>query len=217
MKTSLYSIFILCILVLVPVGILAKDREESDIRPSLSDSINSALDYQLSIYPAAQYRDIYKNFMQDFFGPGHILTDTAAAGLYLRQELSESGPFEGPLYEPTGYKGNFYRVNLSLIRDSIIPYQLFFNTFLESVSTIIPPESSVWMENWNAIDSIITARDLHFENEIEDREQMARQFAEGNFIVHHSQKYNETVNFHYRIISRKNFETILLPLIRSAR
>ncbi len=42
---------------------------------SIRDSIAEALDYQLEHYPASHYRDVYKNFMQDFFGPGHILCD----------------------------------------------------------------------------------------------------------------------------------------------
>ncbi|MDE6637096.1 MAG: hypothetical protein K2K32_02525, partial [Muribaculaceae bacterium] len=88
--------------------------------PTVTDSIAEALDYQMSHYPSSQYRDVYKNFMQDFFGPGHILADTAASGRYLRQELSEEGPFDGPLYEKTGFRGNFYRVNLSLIKDGIV-------------------------------------------------------------------------------------------------
>ncbi|MDE6806059.1 MAG: hypothetical protein K2J05_04560, partial [Muribaculaceae bacterium] len=64
------------------------------------DSVVVALRYQMQNYPASQYRDVYKNFMQDFFGPGHILNDTAASARYLRSELAGDEPFEGPLYEP---------------------------------------------------------------------------------------------------------------------
>lgn len=97
--------------------------------PTAADSISEALDYQMRHYPVSQYRDVYKNFMQDFFGPGHILADTAASGRYLRQELAEEGPFDGPLYEKTGFRGNFYRVNLSLIKDGTIQYDVFFPAF----------------------------------------------------------------------------------------
>lgn len=193
----------------------SKSTVEAD-RMSLEDSIANALDYQLENYPASQYRDVYKNFMQDFFGPGHILADTAASARYLRHELTETDTFGGPLYEKTGYKGNFYRVNLSLIKDSIIPYDLFFNTFVESVQGIVPPTGEDWMKTWGVIDGIISRKGLHFPDEEKDREELAKQFAEGNYIAHHSQRYNDSVHFHYRIISRDNFEQILLPLIKKS-
>ena len=183
---------------------------------TVADSIADALDYQLSHYPSSQYRDVYKNFMQDFFGPGHILADTAASGRYLRQELAEEGPFEGPMYEKTGYKGNFYRVNLSLIKDGIVPYETFFPAFVESVQGITPPSGEEWMKTWNQIDSVINAKELHFPDEANDRNELKEQFAEGNYIAHHSRRFNDSVHFHYRIISRANFETIILPLIEKS-
>lgn len=185
-------------------------------QPTTEDSIAAALDYQLKNYPASQYRDVYKNFMQDFFGPGHILADTASAGNYLRHELAEEGPFDGPLYEPTGYQGNFYRVNLSVIKDSIIPYDVYFNTFVESVQGIVPPDGETWMNTWNLIDKVIKNKGIHFHDEGSDREAMTKQFAEGDYVVHHSKRYNDSVNFHYRIISRQNFEEVILPYLNDS-
>ncbi len=197
---------------------LSKTSDSESIPAStIADSISEALDYQMSHYPSSQYRDVYKNFMQDFFGPGHILADTAASARYLRQELAEEGPFEGPLYEKTGFRGNFYRVNLSVIKDSIVPYDLFFNTFVESVQGITPPSGEEWMETWSMVDSVITAKDIHFFDEETDRQALQSQFAEGNYIAHHSLRFNDSVHFHYRIISRDNFETILFPLIQKSK
>lgn len=206
---------IACLGILGSPGCRSSNSIPIDDEESTEDSIANALEYQVSNYPASQYRDIYKNFMQDFFGPGHILADTAASGRYLRNELNEESPFEGPLYEKTGYKGNFYRVNLSLIKDGIIPYDLFFKIFVESVQGIVPPSGEEWMKTWSLIDMVITEKGLHFPDEDKDRKELARQFAEGDYVVHHSQRYNDSVNFHYRIISRDNFEQILLPLIET--
>lgn len=47
-----------------------------------ADSIRWAIIYQLNEWPESEYRDIYKNFMQDRFGPGHILKDKKAAEAY---------------------------------------------------------------------------------------------------------------------------------------
>lgn len=185
--------------------------------PTRIDSIVNALEYQRSRYPVSQYRDVYKNFMQDFFGPGHILNDTTASGKYLRHELQTTEVFDGPDYEPTGFQGNFYRVNIGLIKDGTIPYPLFFLTFVESVQGITPPDSATWMNTWKEIDDAITKSGWKFNNEEQDRQDLNKQFEEGNFIVHHSEAYDKAVNFHYRIISRDNFQNIILPLIEKKK
>ena len=195
-------------------AVTTRGEMDSAESPSTADSISAALDYQMAHYPVSQYRDVYKNFMQDFFGPGHILADTAASGRYLRRELSEGRPFDGPLYEPTGYKGNFMRVNIGLIADGSIPYNLFFDTFVESVQDITPPPADEWMRTWSCIDSVIITKGFRFHNEESDREALKKQFAEGDYIVHHSQRYNDSVRFHYRIISTPLFRERLLPLIK---
>ena len=179
-----------------------------------ADSIRMALEYQLEHYPASQYRDVYKNFMQDYFGPGHILNDTVAAGKYLRYELDNSEIFDGPDFEPTGFEGNFYRVNLRLIKDCTIPYDNFFDAFVKSVQGIIPPDDETWMKIWDEIDNEIQSMGLNFDNEEQDRADLAEQFKQGNFITHHSRAFNETNNFHYRIISRDIFNSLILPPIK---
>lgn len=170
-----------------------------------NDSIRLALEYQLKHYPASQYRDVYKNFMQDYFGPGHILNDTVAAGNYLRYELDNSEKFGGPDFEPTGFEGNFFRVNLRLIKDGTIPYDKFFEAFVESVQGIVPPDGETWMKLWSEIDNEIQSMGLTFENEEQDRTALAQQFKRGNYIAHHSTAFNEANNFHYRIISKDIF------------
>lgn len=198
----------------VATYIIQRQDKEQPVMPTRRDSIAKALDYQMKNYPASQYRDVYKNFMQDFFGPGHILADTAASGRYMRQELAEEGPFDGPRYEKTGFKGNFYRVNLSLIKDGTIPYDVFFPAFVESVQGVTPPSGEEWMKTWSVIDSVINEKGISFFDEESDRRELGEQFAEGNYIAHHSHRFNDSVHFHYRIISRENFDSIILSLIK---
>lgn len=203
---------LLSFFLLSPVFILS--YAESPI--NRTDSIREALKYQISHYPSSQYRDVYKNFMQDYFGPGHLLNDTAAAGRGLRKELDITEVFEGPDYEPTGFQGNFYRVNLRLIKENIIPYDLFFETFVESVQSIQPPSPSYWMGIWNEVDNEIKQMGLSFMNEETDRRELKDQFSKDNFVVHHSDAYNEAVNFHYRIISKDKFENVILPILEKS-
>lgn len=195
---------------------MSQTTEHRNNEKTTVDSISDALEIQMKRYPASQYRDVYKNFMQDFFGPGHILSDTASAGKYLRYELAQNGPFEGPLYEKTGYRGNFYRVNLSLILDSIVPYETFFTAFVNSVQGIVPPSVKEWRKTWSQIDKVITSKGLTFLNEDEDRKALSEQFEKGEFVMHHSKTFNDSVHFHYRIMSKSNFENNILPFLNAS-
>ena len=179
--------------------------------------IYKALLYQLGNYPFSQYRDVYKNFMQDYFGPGHILADTAASARYLQKELNGTDLFDGPDYETTGFNGNFYRVNLRLLADGTIPYKIFFDSFVESVRGIVPPNGEEWMKIWESIDSVIIKTGCTFENEEQDRNELYKQFSQGYYIVHHSKAFDDNSNFHYRIISKEIFNNIILPLIESKK
>lgn len=168
-------------------------------------------------YPEAQYRDVYKNFMQDYFGPGHILSDTIAASRYMSEELQKMRNYDGPAYEPTGYNGNFYRVNLSLVKDSIIPYDKYFYAFFRSVSGIVPPPHNEWQLEWMAIDGIIRDNGFSYPEEEYDRKEIMDLLSKGNFVVHHSERFNNVYELHYRIISKEIFLTELLPLIEKSR
>ncbi|MDE6578140.1 MAG: hypothetical protein K2J82_01610 [Muribaculaceae bacterium] len=211
---------LVCFILIVSSSLFSQifNSEISSVDSKTSvDSISESIDYQLKNYPSSQLRDVYKNFMQDFFGPGHIIGDTAASGRYLRKELEENTPFEGPLFEKTGYKGNFYRVNLSLIKDGVIPYEIFFESFVKSVQGIVPPEGTAWIKTWNKIDSLIQSKGVRFIDEDKDRKELNEQFTKGNYIAHHSKRFNDSVHFHYRIISKEIFEDIIFPYIKEKK
>lgn len=130
------------ILILLPFTSSVFGQELSENR------IKEAVCRQMEAYPQSSLRDLYKNFFQDRFGPGHIVSDTASAGKYLREELAARKDFRGPYYEQTGYSGDFYRVNLSLVKEGIIPYQVFFDAFIHSVKGIKPVAVKEWAEDW---------------------------------------------------------------------
>lgn len=155
--------------------------------------------------------------MQDFFGPGHLLADTVAAEAYIKKELAETKLFEGPDYEYTGFNGNFVRVNLGLIADGTIPCDVFFTTFIGSLGGIVPPEPAEWLATWRVIEEEISDLELQFEEEEEDRLFLDAEFEKGNFIVHHSDAFNDNSNFHYRIIARDEFERTLRPYLKGEK
>lgn len=53
--------------------------------------------------------------------------------------------------------------------------------------------------------------ELKFTNEAEDKREIEEKLRRGDFVVHHSRRFNESSNFHYRIISRPVFEKEILP------
>jgi hypothetical protein len=61
---------------MIAIIILTSCRETKDER------ICAAVERQLSAYSESTLQDLYKNFFQDYFGPGHLLDDTLSAGAY---------------------------------------------------------------------------------------------------------------------------------------
>lgn len=179
--------------------------------PSSVDKIKAAVERQLSDYPKSTLQDLYKSFFQDRFGPGHIVSDTSAAGNYLRHELNNSEDFYERYYEPTGYENNYYRVNLSVIKENKISYQKYFDAFLRSVEKIDLDAISEWKEEWSRIEEVIISMNLDLENFEEDLKMIHSVLEQGKYAVHHSEIYNSEYQPHYRIIEKKIFEEEILP------
>ena len=177
------------------------------------EKIRQSVKRQLELYPESTLRDLYKNFFQDRFGPGHIIADNSAADRYLRYELNSADGFEGLDYEPTGYEGRFYRVNLGVIADGRVPYDKYFDAFVRSVNGITPISIEEWSKEWNEIDSVIMTMGLDLENMAHDRAEIKALIEGGDYVMHHSQRFNDHYQPHYRIIERTIFESEILPLL----
>ena len=175
--------------------------------------IRQSVERQLELYPESTLRDLYKNFFQDRFGPGHIIADPSAADKYLRYELENAESFEGLDYEPTGYDGHFFRVNLGVIADGRVPYDKYFDAFVRSVNAIQPISVEQWRGEWHEIDSVIMTMGLELENMAHDRAEIKALIDEGKYVMHHSDRFNEHYQPHYRIIERGIFEREIMPLI----
>ena len=180
---------------------------------STDRAIIEAVEKQMKMYPKSTLRDLYKNFFQDYFGPGHIIANTDAASNYLQQELATSAEFEGEDYEYTGYKGKMVRVNLKVIADGRVPYDKYLDAFLRSANGITPPSIEEWRAEWAKIDSVIKAMDIELDDAEKDRREINRLLNENKFVMHHSRQFNEHYAPHYRIIERTIFEEEILPLI----
>ena len=176
--------------------------------------IRAAVESQLSIYPHSTLKDLYKNFFQDRFGPGHLIPDTAAAGNYLRYELASFDKASGPYYEPTGWEGCFYRVNLSVIKENLIPYDLYFDAFVRSVNQIVPISVEQWKVEWFTIDAVIKSMNLSLPDEEKDRKEIIDMLEQKEFVMHHSTLFESHYSPHYRIIEKTIFENEILPFLK---
>ena len=182
-------------------------------RNNFEDDIKIAVQRQLNDFPKSTMQDLYKSFFQDRFGPGHLVSDTAMAGNYLRYELNNSTVFHEKYYEPTGYESNYYRVNLSVIKENKISYQDFFDAFLRSVENVNLDDIEEWKSEWSEIESVIISMDLNLENFEKDLEMIHSVLEDDKYAIHHSETYSSEYHPHYRIIEKTIFEKEILPLI----
>ncbi|MDR1356371.1 MAG: hypothetical protein LBJ58_01730 [Tannerellaceae bacterium] len=176
-------------------------------------TVRTAVNRQLRAYPESTLKDLYKNFFQDKFGPGHIIADTAGAGQYLRSELLSYENIEGETAEPTGREGNFYRVNLSVLKTGQVPYEVYFDAFIRSVEGIQPPSVKEWEREWERIEAVIASMRLGLPDYEADRGEIAERFAQGEFAGHHSSRFEASYSPHYRIISKEIYEREIAPLL----
>ena len=178
---------------------------------SKTERIRTAVENQMNRYPESTLQDLYKNFFQDHFGPGHIVSDTASAGVYLDRELASMKQVAEAYYEPTGYYENFFRVNLSVIKEGLISRDDFFDAFIRSVSNIETISLEEWKEEWRNIDAVIHAMNLLLANYKQDREMIFSLLDEEKYVMHHSKSFTRRYDPHYRIIKREIFQKEIIP------
>lgn len=169
-----------------------------------------ALQLQMSTYPESTLQDIYKAFYQDYFGPEHMITDTAAVRDYLYRELSEcSERARGLYYEPIGWKGNYVRVYLSAVNDQLITAEQLLQAFIDSANEC-PPQPVEWKDLWKVIVDVTVEMGLDLKDFDKDQPLLLKA-SQRNQAVHHSDAYNAAYHPHYRIVERNIFEMLLKP------
>lgn len=184
---------------------------------STRERIRQSVERQMERYPHSTLRDLYKNYFQDRFGPGHIIADENAADNYLRYELENAATMEGDDYEPTGYEERFMRVNLSVIADGRVPYDKYLSAFVRSVNGIEPITIEQWREEWAVIDEVIAKMNLNLPDYEADRAEIWALLERGEYVMHHSKLFEQHYDPHYRIIECEIFQREILPLIEQKR
>jgi hypothetical protein len=180
---------------------------------AFEDAVKVAVNRQMATYPQSTLKDLYKNFFQDRFGPGHLIGDTVASGNYLRRELASFDRISGAYYEPTGWEGRYYRVNLSVLKENLVSYNVYFDAFVRSVNEIKPPTVKEWEKEWVDIDAVIKEMNLTLPNYEVDRQEIFNLLKEGAYVMHHSKQFEDHYTPHYRIMEKTIFENEIKPFL----
>ena len=153
-------------------------------------------------YPKATLQDIYKTCYQDYFGAEHLMTDTAAARMYLHKELEECRETNlnaMPKEEPTGFRHRFKRINLSNITEGELSENQLLTMFIEAAG-----KDNAFGDNWAAEWDKIVHIALKVNPNWSDPELMTEleEAARTNQAVRHSDAFRNAYNPHYRIVKQ---------------
>jgi hypothetical protein len=168
-----------------------------------------ALLSQLKTYPESRLQDIYKNFYQDCFGTGHAISDTAMVARYLEDELANMPVSPAPPIEPLGWRHNFVRVNIDLVRQGKMSVGKLAEAFTVSAAMVKEEDMNQWTDEWHTIVSIIEKRKLPVKDFEQDKAHIDSLLHENPRIaMHHSRAFNEHYRPHYRVVAVSVFEQI---------
>ena len=207
MKTP-YSADNCCLFLLFVYIMFVCCSKSGNIPQNKKESIKKAIQQEMTLHPEATLLDLYKNFFQGRFGPGHMIDNPDAAKKYLLQELQNAAGFDSVLWQAVGYEDRFYRVNLSLVRDGKIDMDPLLSAFIESAGLAEQPSAESWKQEWDSILTIMEQMDLALPDFEQDRFQISQNLEKGILIGHHSAVYREHYHPHYRIVNQANFEKL---------
>ena len=185
------------------------------------DPVREAVSRQLDLYPESRVQDIYKDFCQDNLGPGHLIPNPEAAREYLLSELEEyradvdSGRYEMPAvrFVPVGDRGNYVRVDLSAVLDSLIDADVLLDAFVRSANEGKTLTEGEWTEKWAAVVAVIREDFPDIPDAESDLAAIDSLMAEGQYIFHHSAAFEAAYHPHYRIVAKAIFESGLKDLL----
>jgi hypothetical protein len=159
-------------------------------------------------------QDIYKSFCQDCLGPGHLIPNPDAARAYLMEELQayredlDSGRYEIPAERcvSVGDAGNYIRVDLSVVLDSLVDAETLLDAFVRSANEGKTLSEEAWRAKWVSVANVIRKDFPALPDAEADLAAIDSLMAEGHYILHHSPIFEQTYHPHYRIVARDIFE-----------
>lgn len=170
--------------------------------------IESAVLAQLKQYPESTLQDIYKNFYQDRFGPGHAIANPESVRHYLKEELSTmSDDSISPMTEELGWEHRFIRIYLRMVKEEQISEDDLNDLFIESAFEIAPEAGEEWKKEWKTITQIIEKKKLPVKDFSEDKKRIDSLLNENSTIaLHHSSAFRQYYHPHYRVVRKDLYE-----------
>jgi len=169
-----------------------------------------AIARQVELHPEMTLQDVYKSFYQDEFGPGHMISDSAAVRAWLDSELAADDYLPGEVRtEPTGAAGRYVRVSLALVKEGVISEEELMEAFMAGAKSVGPDDLAAWKRKWPKICD--AARWLGIKGYDRDRAMLDSILAlpDADYAVHHSRQYVEAYHPHYRIVETQLFEKLM--------
>ena len=166
-----------------------------------AEAVKAAVATQLETFPESRLQDLYKSFFQDRFGPGHIITDRQSALDYILTEWASADTLMGPRTETCGWQGNYVRVNLSVLADSLMTAEELTDALMASAKEVKEEDVQAWKAEWAEILAIIEKEYPDIPDLQQDKARIDGLLASGQYAYHHSAAYNAAYHPHYRIIA----------------
>ena len=175
---------------------------------STQKKMESAVIMQLKQYPESTLQDIYKNFHQDRFGPGHAIANPASSLQYLEYELSTMDDVKtSQAIELLGWEHRFVRIPLTVVKEGKMAREDLNALFIASAFEIPPEAGDEWRKEWQQITRMIQKRKLPVKNFEEDKIFIDSLLNENPMVaLHHSNAFNELYHPHYRVVKKELFE-----------
>ena len=165
------------------------------------EDVKAAVSTQLKSFPESRLQDLYKSFFQDRFGPGHIIQDRQTALDYILSEWASADTLIGPRTETCGWRGNYVRVNLSVLADSLMTTDELTDALMASVKEVKDGDIEKWKNEGSEILAIIEKEFPDIPDLQDDKARIEELLASGKYACHHSAAYNAAYHPHYRIIA----------------
>jgi len=161
---------------------------------------------QAALHPALGPQDAVKLCYQAAFGAEHLLSDREDAARQLALELADVCPSPGPLREPISPR--YARVNLSVWKKKGLPGETLFRLFCRCAAGPLPESAGeLFRQYLKAAETAARAGQLPFSVSAW-QEYLAGYFAQGGGAVHHSPRYREAEQPHYRVVRLRDLEKI---------
>lgn len=172
-------------------------------------------DYQRA-FPAATLRDMYKYSFQDYFGPAHIIQDSAACAAYIESEigyLDSIGWGYEVLYEPLRVCGQYVRVNILAVKRGLLSTGQLTSALMRS--GVMPDSAMVeaWSARWPQIEQAVAQLPQPVKGFVQDSADIASLLRRGKYVFHHSSSFNSVYHYGYRLVRKDIFEQELKPLL----